>query len=615
MCGICGGVGPKTQSQETLKKQLLSIEHRGPDDSGMHIGPGFALGMCRLAIVEIQNGKQPTSDDFSDVHLVFNGEIYNYREIRNELQKKGVNFKSSGEAEVIIQSYLLYGPEFVSRLNGMFAIALYDGRTRTLLLIRDRFGKKPLWFSQMNDGSLLFASEVRALKIAIKNLTFRPETISEVMQLGYVKPSKSSFEEINAVPPASILTWNDGQIIQKKYWEARLEQKNKITYVDALENTKVLIKNAVSRRLISERPIGSFLSGGYDSTIVTALMSQLMDSKVQTYSIGFETKQFNEAPHARNIANYLETDHHEEIIRADPELILQKISVLLDQPFADSSIIPTYLVSKFASENLVVALTGDGGDEIFGGYDRYIGVPLLQNINPILPLLKRGMSAFKPIMRNYPHLQNRGHRQLKYMSSLSERYFSVQSLTETDLLRKLIRGGQHTNEIKLEFITQFESSKNLADLDKLIKSDLDFYLPCDILSKIDISSMSNGLELRSPLLDVELAEWVFSLPNDFKVKGFTSKRILKDIAHTMVPKELLDRPKMGFGIPRGEWIRSDLKEMVTDLLTDSTFKQRGWFNSIEVERVLKSHFDGQNLDNVIWPMLMLELWARNWLDN
>lgn len=614
MCGICGGIGPKAQRQETLKKQLLSIEHRGPDDSGMYIRPGIALGMCRLAIVEIQNGKQPTSDDFLDVHVVFNGEIYNYREIRNELQMKGVNFKSSGEAEVIIQSYLKYGSEFVSRLNGMFAIALFDGRTNTLLLIRDRFGKKPLWFSQMNDGSLFFASEVRALKLGIENLTFRPETISEVMQLGYVKPSKSSFKEIDAVPPASILTWQNGQIRHEKYWEARLEQKIKVTYMDALENTRELIENAVSRRLISERPIGSFLSGGYDSTLVTAVMSKLMDSKVQTYSIGFETKQFNEAPFARHIADYLKTDHHEEIIRADPELVLQKISVLLDQPFADSSVIPTYLVSKFASENLVVALTGDGGDEIFGGYDRYIGVPLLQNINPILPLLKRGVDTIKPILRDYPLLRNRGHRQLKSMSSLGERYFSVQSLTENGLLRKLIRDDLYTNEIKLEFINQFEGSKNLSNLDKLIKSDLDYYLTGDILSKIDISSMSNGLELRSPLLDVELAEWVFSLPNDFKVKGFTSKRILKDIAHTLVPKELLDRPKMGFGIPRAEWIRSELKEMVTDLLTDSTFKNRGWLNTIEVEKVLKSHMDGQNLDNAIWPMLMLELWARNWLD-
>jgi len=614
VCGICGGIGPKAQRQETLKKQLLSIEHRGPDDSGMYIRPGIALGMCRLAIVEIQNGKQPTSDDFLDVHVVFNGEIYNYREIRNELQMKGVNFKSSGEAEVIIQSYLKYGSEFVSRLNGMFAIALFDGRTNTLLLIRDRFGKKPLWFSQMNDGSLFFASEVRALKLGIENLTFRPETISEVMQLGYVKPSKSSFKEIDAVPPASILTWQNGQIRHEKYWEARLEQKIKVTYMDALENTRELIENAVSRRLISERPIGSFLSGGYDSTLVTAVMSKLMDSKVQTYSIGFETKQFNEAPFARHIADYLKTDHHEEIIRADPELVLQKISVLLDQPFADSSVIPTYLVSKFASENLVVALTGDGGDEIFGGYDRYIGVPLLQNINPILPLLKRGVDTIKPILRDYPLLRNRGHRQLKSMSSLGERYFSVQSLTENGLLRKLIRDDLYTNEIKLEFINQFEGSKNLSNLDKLIKSDLDYYLTGDILSKIDISSMSNGLELRSPLLDVELAEWVFSLPNDFKVKGFTSKRILKDIAHTLVPKELLDRPKMGFGIPRAEWIRSELKEMVTDLLTDSTFKNRGWLNTIEVEKVLKSHMDGQNLDNAIWPMLMLELWARNWLD-
>jgi asparagine synthase (glutamine-hydrolysing) len=614
MCGICGGIGPKAPNFELLTAQLKSIEHRGPDDSGTYLAPEISLGMCRLAIVEISSGKQPATDAASQINLVFNGEIYNYRELREELSKAGVQCKSSSESEVIIQLYLTYGIDFIARLNGMFAIALYDSRDKTLHLIRDRMGKKPLWISETSDGTLHFASELRALMQVRPDRTLRTEMISEIMQYGYINSPNSAFHEIKQVPPASVLTWRDGKSQIKKYWQLDFETKVDISYPEALATTKQLLEAAVKRRLISERPLGSFLSGGYDSTIVTAYMAKLMDEKVQTFSIGFKNAQFNEAHHAKEVATYLGTDHHEEILSPDPVLILETISKVLDQPFADSSIVPTYLLAKFARENLVVALSGDGGDEIFGGYDRYLAAPLMQRINPLLPLIKAGLNLTSKSSIGKNRKLKRTSSQLKAMPSLAERYLSIQSLTQQSTLASLLNKNLQTNTISKAFIADFKKGSSLSKLDQLVRSDINYYLPGDILTKIDIATMANSLELRSPMLDVNVVEWGVSLPSKYRIKGFETKHILKDVARSLVPSNLIDRPKMGFGIPRAEWLRTDMKDMTVDLLTDHTATQRDWFNQVEVNKIIKLHMSGQDRDNELWPMLMLELWARNWLD-
>ena len=392
MCGITGGIGPNAPMQDLLDAQLNSLRHRGPDDSGTYVNPGIGLGMGRLAIVEIAAGKQPASDASEQIHMVFNGEIYNYRELRAELEQSGIHCRTSSESEVIINLYLRHGVDFIGKLNGMFAIAIHDARESSLHLIRDRMGKKPLWISQQNDGTLFFSSEVRALMLARPDRTLRTEMIAEVMQYGYINAPHSAFNEIMQLPPASVLTWSNGKVSTKKYWEPEFVTKVNIPYDEALETTKKLIEEAVSRRLVSERPLGSFLSGGYDSTVVTAYMAKLMSEKVQTYSIGFHSAQFNEAHHAKQVANHLGTNHHEEILAPDPALVVEKIAHVLDQPFADSSIVPTYLLAKFARENLIVALGGDGGDEVFGGYDRYLATPVLQKLNPFLSLARSGLN-------------------------------------------------------------------------------------------------------------------------------------------------------------------------------------------------------------------------------
>jgi len=613
MCGITGGVGPSAPQQLLLDAQLKSIEHRGPDDTGTYINNGIGIGMCRLAIVEIAAGKQPASDAAEKIHIVWNGEIYNYRELRAELEQRGVHCRDSSESEVVINLYLEFGLDFINKLNGMFAIAIHDARDNSLHLIRDRMGKKPLWISQLNDGTLFFASEVRALMLARPDRTLRTEMISEVMQYGYINAPNSAFNEIDQIPPATVMSWRNGKTATTTYWVPDFDTKVDISYDDALETTKELIEAAVSRRLISERPLGSFLSGGHDSTVVTAYMAKLMPEKVQTYSIGFKNAQYNEAHHAKQVANYLGTNHHEEILSPDPALVVEKISHVLDQPFADSSIVPTYLLAKFAREKLIVALGGDGGDEVFGGYDRYLATPVMQKLNPFLSLARSGLNfAGKQSFGNTRKI-NRVGSQLSPKVSLAARYSSILSLTQPSELLNLLSPKVFANSAEVAYINQFAAG-TATSFDRMIRSDLAAYLPGDLLVKVDIATMANSLELRSPMLDVNVVEWGISLPRKYRIKGFETKHILKDVARSLVPAELIDRPKMGFGIPRAEWLRTGMKEMVIDTLTDTTATQRGWFNSIEVKKVIDIHMNGDDKDNLLWPMLMLELWARTWLD-
>ena len=613
MCGITGGIGPSAPQQALLDAQLKSLKHRGPDDEGIYVNNGIGLGMCRLEIVEIVAGKQPASDINDKIHIIWNGEIYNYRELRTELEQRGVRCRDSSESEVIINLYLEFGLDFINKLNGMFAIAIFDTGDNSLHLIRDRMGKKPLWISQLNDGTLFFASEVRALMLARPDRTLRTDMVAEVMQYGYINAPHSAFNELTQLRPASVLTWREGKASTKKYWEPDFDTKIDISYEDALKTTKNLIEESVSRRLTSERPLGSFLSGGYDSTIVTAYMAKLMSEKVQTYSIGFNSAQFNEAHHAKLVANYLGTNHHEEILSPDPALVVEKISHVLDQPFADSSIVPMYLLAKFARENLIVALGGDGGDEVFGGYDRYLAAPILQRINPILGFARLSLSLAGKLPIGNKRKFRRLQSQLFSERNLASRYNSILSLTQPDELLDLLSPGFYSNSADARFIKQFTAGDLLA-LDRMTRSDFVAYLPGDLLVKADIATMTNSLELRSPMLDVNVVEWGVSLPRKYKIKGFETKHILKDVARSLVPANLIDRPKMGFGVPRAEWLRTGMKEMVIETLTDTTATQRGWLNPVEVKKVIDIHMKGQDKDNLIWPMLMLELWARTWLD-
>jgi asparagine synthase (glutamine-hydrolysing) len=613
MCGITGGIGPQAPTLQLIKSQLTSMHHRGPDGTGTYVNRGIGLGMCRLAIVEVAAGTQPASDESENVKIVWNGEIYNYKELRKELADEGIECRDSSESEVLIQLYLEYGLKFVNRLNGMFAIAIFDYGANSLHLIRDRMGKKPLWIVNSAGGTLFFASEIRALKLTEHEFTLRSEMIQEVMQFGYVSAPKSAFNEIQQVPPGSITSWVNGTVSTQTYWTPSFHPKVDMSYIEALEKTKKLIEEAVVRRLVSERPIGSFLSGGYDSTIVTAYMVKNMTKTVDTFSIGFRNSRFNEAPYAKKVAKWLGTNHHEEIISPDPTLVVERIAGILDQPFADSSVIPTYILANFANRNLTVALGGDGGDEIFGGYDRYLANLWLQKAGPIV---KIGSPAIQFIAQK-TNRKRFGSKQITSSllnhNSPSSRYMHLMSLAKQEDLTRLLNPELVSIKNRTTFHDLYENN-NLTPLDKMINIDIKSYLPGDLLVKADIATMAASLELRSPLLDVNVVEWGLSMPDNFRIKGLETKRLLKDVARSLVSAELIDRPKMGFAIPRAEWLRTDMKDMMVDLLTDQTASNRGWFNSQEVKKVIKNHLEGNDEDKKIWPMLMLELWARNWLD-
>ena len=342
-------------------------------------------------------------------------------------------------------------------------------------------------------------------------------------------------------------------------------------------------------------------------------MAKLMKESVQTYSIGFNSEHFNEAHHAKKVANFLGTNHHEEILNPDPALVVEKISRILDQPFSDSSIIPTYLLAKFARENLVVAISGDGGDEVFGGYDRYLATPVLQKLNPFLGIAGSGLKLLGEQTFANTRKINRLRSQLLPKTSLAVRYSSILSLVQLNEILRILNPEVFSSILDASINHQFGVG-NLSPLDRMIRSDISRYLPGDLLVKADIATMANGLELRSPMLDVDVVEWGISLPRKYKIKGFETKHILKDVARSLVPAELIDRPKMGFGIPRAEWLRTGLKEMVVDTLTDTTARQRGWFKTNEVNKIIETHMAGEDHDNVLWPILMLELWARTWFD-
>jgi asparagine synthase (glutamine-hydrolysing) len=613
MCGIVGGIGANAPTQVLLDSQLKSIEHRGPDDRGFFLANGISLGMCRLAIVEIAFGKQPATDETNKIIVVWNGEIYNYQELRAELESRGRRFSDSSESQVLINLYLEYGTSFVEKINGMFAIAIYDSRDYSLHLIRDRVGEKPLWYSHLDDGTLFFASEVRALLLARPDRTLRIEMIPEVMQYGYINAPNSAFKEIYQLPPASIMSWRDGKTKIRNYWSLNFSLKSEVTYVEALETTKQLIEEAVVRRLISERPIGAFLSGGYDSTIVASYMAKHMKGDFHTYTIGFQSSEFNEAHHAKRLADFLGTNHHEEILIPDANLIVEKIPQLLDQPFADSSFIPTYLLAKFAQESSIVALGGDGGDEVFGGYDRYLVTPILHQMNPILSPIQKSLRIMRKQGFGKSRRIDRLINQLERKSSVGEHYNSIVSLVQSAELTSILKKDVYSNSSELLYLQDFNYG-DISVIDRMLRSDFSSYLPGDLLVKSDRATMAASMELRSPFLDVKVVEWGVSLPKKYKINQLETKRILKDVARSLVPQKLIDRPKKGFGIPRAEWLRLELRSLVFDLLTDTTAIQRGWFNQNEVQSVINRHMMGEDLDRILWPMLMLELWARNWLD-
>lgn len=610
MCGISGVFSKNNLDSDFVVESIESISHRGPDERGFFKNNYCSLGMCRLSIIDVKNGKQPNFNLKREIVSVFNGEIYNYRELRQMLSSRGYNASALGDSALIPYLYEEFGLDFVESIQGMYAIAILDIRFNELILIRDRLGKKPLWYSH-EGNRISFSSELKGLLALGVKRVVDLDNIPEFLRFGYINAPRSPYQNIKQLEPGSFLRFSVDGIDVKKYWETNSVKPIEISFEEAEEEVMRLLSHAVRIRMISERPTGTFLSGGIDSTIVSALMAKESDESIHTFSIGFKDSKFDESIYAREVARAIGTNHHEKIVEPDPIFIVEKLINTLDTPFADSSIIPTFLLAQFAREEVVVSLSGDGGDEAFGGYRRYIASHYLNKLNPVLYLNPIPRIMFAPV-------KNEGLRKLLRHSKPKNpftRYRDMQSLFQDRDFMSLLNLEIFTNSGDADFFDLWSSRTTDDSIRKMQEVDIHSYLPGDLLYKVDIASMANGLEVRSPFLDYRLIEFGLSLPQKFKFAKGQNKYLLREIAQKLVPQNLINRPKMGFGIPRSKWLRNELHVVVSDVLLSNTFRERGWFNYSEVRRVIVEHNKGKNFDNVIWPILMLELWARRWLDS
>lgn len=612
-------MGTHTGFNELLKKMTDSITHRGPDEEGFYVAPGIELGSRRLAIIDVAEGQQPISIDDGKITVVFNGEIYNFQKLRKHLIQSGHHLKTKSDTEVIAWLYLLEGIGFVRHLRGMFAIALWDSRDRKLILIRDRLGKKPVLYRVRSDGGLDFASEARALLVA--GAPREPDLVALdfVMTFGYAPPPMTGFRSIAALPPGHLLTWKEQKVTVQQYWKFNSAEKTIFEMHDAISQTKETLEESVKLRLISERPIGVLLSGGIDSTLVAAFASKNLSSKLNTFSIGFEDPKYDESGYAAQVAKRLGTEHHQLIVKPDPELLVRTLAKTLDRPFADSSILPTFLVSEFARSEVVVALGGDGGDEGFGGYSRYQLVDQLQFLNPLLRLA----SPIAPTIQKLSFNTGNQHLSrlaggLRTYNSKEERYMALVSLIHLAERKKLWSKGMFTSDLKLDpaiwFKKIWDGAHSGGRLDRPLAVDIETYLPEDLNFKTDIASMANSLELRSPFQDHKLIELSGRISEKLKFHNGETKYILRQIAKEFVPPNLVDRKKMGFGIPRARWMRNELRPLVAEVLLGPSATSRGWFNREEISHQIDLHNRGLDRDRILWPLFAIELWAQNWLD-
>lgn len=609
MCGIAGLAGWEL-TPERLDHQVAEmcarIAHRGPDDEGRFIGHRVALGMRRLAIIDLQGGAQPIGNEDGTIQVVFNGEIYNHGELRRELQRAGHVFATRCDTEVLVHLYEDYGPDLLRHLRGMFALALWDGRRDTLLLARDRLGIKPLYY-WTKGGRLAFASELKALQ-ALEETPRRIDrrSLACYLALGYVPDPRSIFEGVHKLPPGHRLEWTreEGARVTS-YWSPVGEENGTIDEEEAAEELRRLLMESVRYRLISDVPLGAFLSGGVDSSAVVAAMARAMDRPVRTFSIGFEEAEFNEAEDAAAVAAALGTDHTELILRPDVEELIEDVVHAFDEPFADSSAIPTLLVSKLARQDVTVVLSGDGGDELFGGYTRYRD--FLRLYYPVLPL---GRWLLRGVATRLPQGAYGRNRLLALSRSRQGRYAS---LVASPL--RISDGGVATDELartglELDHLLGgwFEKAPGRDVLTQLMLVDAMSYLPGDILTKVDRMSMAVSLEARVPLLDHHLVEFAFSLPSRFKIREGREKWIFHQAVRGLVPDFVFRKPKQGFATPLRIWFRNELKERCQAAFLDHS----PLFEYVDlqaVQRILHEHGSGRrDHSSMIWRLLVLQSW-------
>lgn len=640
MCGIAGIVDPKARPMDetVLRKMCDAIIHRGPDDEGYYVNAGretgreshfqgaasVGLGMRRLAIIDLATGNQPIHNEDGTVWVVLNGEIYNYTALRAELEALGHTFYTKTDTEAIVHAYEEYGLEVPSRLRGMFAFALWDATEDRLLLARDRTGKKPLLYS-LAGGKLIFASEFQAMlqhPDISREINFN--ALNQYLSFMCVPAPQTAFQSISKLEPGHVLVWQRGVTEITRYWALDFSKKIDIGEDEAGERAVELLRDAVRVRLMSDVPLGAFLSGGIDSSAIVALMSELSSERVKTFSIGFQEQDFSEIEHARRIAHRFGTDHHEFIVKPDALEILPELARHYGEPYADSSAIPTYYLAKMTRGHVTVALSGDGGDECFAGYERYAAMRIAEGYNQLPRLVKKGI--LEPAIAALPAA---GATRSPY--GRVRRLLAVMGQARTERYLRLICG--FSEEMKSALCTRefrartaeaspvgymhswFSGNGEVDIVDRLMMADTSNYLPNDLLVKVDIASMAVSLEVRAPFLDHNVMEFAASLPARYRLRGLTTKFILKHGLRGLLPDETLTRRKMGFGVPISHWFRGELKGFLSDTILSERALARGYFVPDEVRRLVDQHTDrARDHAPQLWTLLMLELWHREFID-
>ena len=625
MCGIAGFVEqqgtPGAREHERarlLDRMCRVIAHRGPDDQGMMVKEPVALGMRRLSIIDLKGGHQPISNEDGKVSVVFNGEIYNYRELQHELEARGHRFKTHSDTEAIVHAYEEYGADCVTYFRGMFAFALWDERERTLFIARDRVGKKPLYYTLTRRGTLVFGSELKSL---LEHPEVEREVDAEALDLyfsfGYVPDPLSIFRNVKKLPPGHHLTFTNGRVSVRQYWDFRYEQVEARREEDYLEELRALLDEAVRVRLIADVPLGAFLSGGIDSSTVVGLMARHMGQPVKTFSIGFNEDSYDELKYARIAARHFGTDHHEFIVTPDICEVVDDLVWHFDEPFFDSSAIPTYMVSKLAREYVTVVLSGDGGDELFAGYTRYVVDRKRSGFARLPRAVREGL--MQTLGRHLPH----GAPGRNYIHNVAfdplDRY-----IEEISVFTRINKRALYTQEFRAHLSEDGAASRyrdyaarvNTGDaVDPLLYLDSKTYLPGDVLTKVDRMTMAASLEARVPLLDHHLIEFVTRIPARLKMKGLETKHIFKRAVGDLLPAEILNRPKQGFGVPIQKWINEQLRERVRGTLLEPRTGQRGYVETSYVRLLLDEHERGRRDHSAeLWTLFMLELWHRNFVD-
>jgi asparagine synthase (glutamine-hydrolysing) len=615
MCGIIGIVaapGAPPPVEAVGRAMNAAITHRGPDDEGLYCDAQAMLGMRRLSIIDLAGGHQPVHNEDSTVQAVFNGEIYNFRELRAELEARGHRFYTHSDTEVIVHGYEEWGDGVLPRLDGMFAFALWDTRKRSLLVARDRFGEKPLFYDTRGNR-LAFASELKSL-LAVPGFVgeIDPDAVRAYVCFGYVPTPGSIFRGVRKLPPGHFLRYVDGKTTLERYYTLSLGPKHNKSEADAEEELAHLLDDAVKSRLVSDVPFGAFLSGGLDSSVVVALMSRHLSQPVRTFSIGFREAAYNELSDARRVAQHLGTEHHELVVEPDAVSLLQDLVWYLDEPFADSSAVPTYLVSKLARQHVKMVLTGDAGDEAFAGYDRYLRFLELERVGPLKPA---AAAASDLVGRLVPG--SRGYRLRRIAERLRlpfpDSYLSGVALTRADVADALLgpatRGQGQSHYGSLASVVR--DADGLDALDRCVAIDFGSYLPDDILVKLDRMAMANSLEGRAPFLDPKVVEFAVRLPPGQRVQGGRGKHLLRRAAARWLPADVLKKPKQGFAIPLGDWFRGPLRGLAADILGSRAFAERGLIDAAAAQRYLRGHLAGEaDYGELLWLVVSLELWAQ-----